>query len=82
MSFRRELAKALIREVVSDRASRASSSLRRSALREPTGLTKDSLQALAKASDELSENPDPIIQLLESWWDAPRREQRQQGLNW
>lgn len=82
MSFKRELAKALLREVVSDRATRAATSLRGSARREAAGLAKDSFKFLAEVSDEVAENPNPIVELIEAWWDAPRREQRRPGVNW
>ena len=71
MSFRRDLAKAVLREVISAKAEGASRELRSSSRRNPPGLVRDSKRALAGVSDELSRDPTPVINLLEAWWDRP-----------
>jgi hypothetical protein len=73
MSFRRELARAVLAEVVASTAADRAQRLRRSARQDPAGLYRDSKRAMAGVADEISEDPQPVVDLLEAMWDGPRR---------
>ncbi|MCI4359778.1 MAG: hypothetical protein L3J95_05100 [Thermoplasmata archaeon] len=82
MSFRRELAKALLSEAISELAASEGDELRRSARRSPPGLGRDARRTLANASDELAHNPEPLVKAIEALWDQPRRRNESRGANW
>lgn len=74
MSFQREIAKALLRELVSDRAEQAANHLRASARRACSSWAGQSKRGLAEVGDAVSEDPDPVVELIEMWWDRRSRE--------
>lgn len=80
MSFQRELAKAVLREIVSLKAEDASRSLRSSARSGRPGLVRDSKRALADVAEDVSNDPDRVVRLIESAWDgAATRRGRSRG---
>jgi len=66
MSRRRELATAVLRELISDRAADASDTLWRSPRRQASGWTKYSLEAMAAVAEDVAVGPESIG---ERWWD-------------
>ena len=73
MTFRRELAKAILRGVISTQADKSAAGLRHSARRESPGLYREAKYALADAADSVAEDPDVVVKLIEALWDSPRR---------
>jgi hypothetical protein len=71
MAFRRELAKALLREIISAEAEEIARGFRSSARCEEPGLLRDSKLAIADAADGVAEDPAPLLKLIEAWWDRP-----------
>jgi hypothetical protein len=73
MSFRRELAKAMLAEVVSATAADRAQRLKESAQRDAPGLYRDSKRAVADVADGISDDPHPVVDLVEMWWDSQKR---------
>lgn len=73
MSFRRDLAKAVLAEVVSVTAAERARRLRSSARRDATGLYQAAKHGAADLADDISDHPQPVVDLIEAWWDRPKR---------
>ena len=71
MSFRRELAKAVLAEVVSAAAEDRARRLRASARRDAPGLYRDAKRGAARVADEVADDPQPVVDLIEALWDRP-----------
>ena len=82
MSFRRELAKALLAEVISEVAASEGRKLRRSARRSSPGWGRDVRRSLARTSDDVADNPEPVVKVIEAWWDQPRRRNEYRSADW
>ena len=78
MSFRRELAKALLAEVVSSASANRAAQLRDAARQDPPGFYRDSKRAVAQVADEISQDPKPVVDLIEAMWDGPNHRRRGQ----
>jgi|HubBroStandDraft_2_1064218.scaffolds.fasta_scaffold268353_3 hypothetical protein len=73
MSFKRDFAEAVLSEIVGSIAENRTRNLRGSVRWDPPGAYSNSKQALGRAGDAISEDPGPVVELLEAWWDSPKR---------
>jgi hypothetical protein len=73
MSFRRELAKAVLAEVVASTAADRAQRLRASARGDAPGLYRESKRAMAEVADGISDDPQPVVDMVEALWDGSRR---------
>jgi len=73
MSFRREFAKVILAEIVASTAADRARRLRASARRDSAGIYRDIKRGAADVSDEIADDPQPIVDLIEALWDSPRR---------
>jgi hypothetical protein len=81
MSLRREAAKFVVGLAIRQYAPGLAADLRRSARSNSPGVVRKAKRSMAQAADSASENPEPVVKLVEALYDFHMRKAQNRKLS-